>query len=189
MGLELCVPPVGQGKEREAEGSLSGAPQQAGGCLSCPASLLLLRQVGGWGDPGVEGLPGLGVVAGRGTHGGVPGREAAPCPGSWGHDVPAGSACSSLHACPADSRGSGWCLPSCYLPRLGVVSWALPSCKEGCVHGICLVPCVRLFPSGCYRSCLYPLLLCPPTVDPAWSPSSLCLGLGALSPSASHKPQ
>uniref|UniRef100_A0A8C0BFE9 DnaJ heat shock protein family (Hsp40) member B2 n=1 Tax=Buteo japonicus TaxID=224669 RepID=A0A8C0BFE9_9AVES len=110
----------------------------------------------------------------------------SPClPCGWA-GAPAGASLAAACPCP------GW----------GVLGRALPPRKEVCARGLCLVPCVCLFPSGCCRSCLYPfLLLCPPhcrpcLVTPFPMPCTPCralsppsppgLGLGVLSLPASR---
>lgn len=139
---------------------------------SAPASLckeegsllsyfLLLWWVENWWHPRVGGLPEFCVMTGRRALGGVPGKGAAPCPGSWKHEVPTGRCAQTLPAplsLSALQMGKGYnqCLPDCCLPLLGLGSTGSGSPSlQGRVHTWALLGTLCLsLPSGCCCSCL-----------------------------------
>lgn len=158
--------------------SVPGAPasRSKGGGIPCPASLLLLGGVGGWWHPGVgAGCQIWGSWLEEGDLSGVPGRGAAPCPGSWkcggarGQACP-GSACSGQVApwlLPAPAwAGEYWVGVSLFARRGAWVgsAWCLVS-----VSPLWMLSLLPVTPSSSVPS--------PPSsiADPAWSLPSLCL--------------
>ena len=183
----MCPPLCGAGR-RKGEWGLTAwdsapASPSNGGRVS-PA-LLLFGRVVGWWHPG-GGAARVGGCGWKKGLGGVPGRGAAPCPGSWKRRVPVGRSALALPAplsLPAlqTGRGSSQCLPGCCAPRR-VLGQGLPPRRDGCTRGLCLCLSLR---SGCCRSCLYPLLLLllcplhrrPCLVTPILTPYTPCRAL------------
>jgi len=172
-GAGVVPPKAGLGG-LAACGWAPASPSKGGG-LSCPASWLLLRAMGDWGDTGAGGwCQGWGSWLEEG-------QLPALAPGSAG--------CPRARPAPLSLptlEPGGALATACACPGWG--SWvglSLLTQRGACMGSAWCLVC--LFPSGCCRSCLCTLLLllCAPHRRPCLVPPSLRLGGGARSLPAS----